>query len=191
MKNVGIVVLAIYLLSGCNVNNKPSKVEATLEGMIGKEIILPLDSFLCYQGLKEKKNINQHLSEYKLVVYMDSNSCMSCRLKTMHDWDAYVELSDSLEGVFDILFIVSPKQNEFGLLKNKLLSENFKYPVFIDAKNIFSKFNSCIPSEELFHVFFLDKNNRIILVGNPLKSNKIHNLLIESISVSNKNWEFS
>lgn len=181
MKNVSIVVFAIYLLFGCNVNNKPSKVAATLEGMIGEEVILPLDSFLCYQGLKEKETVNRHLSEYKLVVYMDLISCMSCGLKTMHEWDVYVELSDSLEGVFDILFIVSPKHNELGLVKIKVLSENFKYPVFIDDKNIFSKINPCIPSEEQFHVFLLDKDNRIILVGNPLKSNKIHNLLIKSM----------
>ena len=51
----------------------------------------------------------------------------------------------------------------------------------IDDKNIFSKINPCIPSEEQFHVFLLDKDNRIILVGNPLKSNKIHNLLIKSM----------
>lgn len=75
--------------------------------MIGEEVILPLDSFLCYQSLKEKETVNRHLSEYKLVVYMDSISCMSCGLKTMHEWDVYVELSDSLEVVFDILFIVS------------------------------------------------------------------------------------
>lgn len=112
---------------------------------------------------------------------MDSISCMSCGLKTMHEWDVYVELSDSLEGVFDILFIVSPKHNELGLVKIKVLSENFKYPVFIDDKNIFSKINPCIPSEEQFHVFLLDKDNRIILVGNLLKSNKIHNLLIKSM----------
>ena len=149
--------------------------------MIGEEVILPLDSFLCYQGLKEKETVNRHLSEYKLVVYMDSISCMSCGLKTMHEWDVYVELSDSLEGVFDILFIVSPKHNELGLVKIKVLSENFKYPVFIDDKNIFSKINPCIPSEEQFHVILLDKDNRIILVGNPLKSNKIHNLLIKSM----------
>ena len=73
----------------------------------------------------------------------------------MHEWDVYVELSDSLEGVFDILFIVSPKHNELGLVKIKVLSENFKYPVFIDDKNIFSKINPCIPSEEQFHVFLL------------------------------------
>ena len=46
MKNVSIVVFAIYLLFGCNVNNNPSKVAATLEGMIGEEVILPLDSFV-------------------------------------------------------------------------------------------------------------------------------------------------
>lgn len=141
MKNVSIILFTIYLLSGCVGNNNPSKIEATLEGMIGEEVMIPLDSFLCYQGLKEEKTLNCHLSEYKLVVYMDSISCMSCGLKTMHEWDAYVELSDRLRGVFDILFIVSPKRNEFGLLKNKVLSENFKYPVFIDAKSVFSKFN--------------------------------------------------
>ena len=47
--------------------------------MIGKEVILPLDSFLCYQGLKEKETVNRHLSEYKLVVYMDSCSFLPGR----------------------------------------------------------------------------------------------------------------
>ena len=45
MKNVSIAVFAICLLFGCNVNNKPSKFAATLEGMIGEEVILSLDSF--------------------------------------------------------------------------------------------------------------------------------------------------
>lgn len=51
----------------------------------------------------------------------------------------------------------------------------------MDAKNIFLNLIACIPSEEQFHVFLLDKDNRIVLVGNPLKSNKIHKLLIKSM----------
>lgn len=47
MKNVGIVVLALYLLSGCNVNNKPSKVEATLEGIVPSNMLSERCILLC------------------------------------------------------------------------------------------------------------------------------------------------
>lgn len=54
--------------------------------------------------------------------------------------------------------------------------------MYIDSTNIFKKENPNIPSEEMFHVFLLDENDSIILVGNPLFNTQIEDMLIKQVN---------
>jgi hypothetical protein len=175
------VYLFIFLMPilGCR-NSNTSNIESTVSNLYGKKISIPTDSFQCYKGLKEYP-INQEHSEYKLVVFIDSTECSSCALENMHEWDSYVCLSDSLKNKFNIIFIISPKQGEVGNAKIKILSENFKHAIYIDAKSIFHKANPIIPANKIYHTFLLDAENKILLVGSPIHNKKIYNILISFI----------
>ena len=177
-----IICLLIFLMAirGCHDSNS-EKIESTISAMHGKEISIPLDSFQCYTGLKERPITHNEQSKYKLVVFIDSTECSSCALENMHEWDSYVHLSDSLKNKFNIDFIISPKPTEVELAKIKILAENFKHAIYIDAQNAFQKANPIIPTDKMYHTFLLDKENKIILVGNPIHNKKIHQLLIDYI----------
>ena len=50
------------------------------------------------------------------------------------------------------------------------------YPIYIDNGNLFRKNNRNIPFDERMHTFLLDENNKVILVGSPLKKNRTYNV---------------
>jgi hypothetical protein len=61
-----------------------------------------------------------------------------------------------------------------------LRTEKFVYPVCIDEKdslNILNKF----PSEMEYQTFLLDRDNKIIAIGNPIHNSKIKNLYLKII----------
>ena len=64
------------------------------------------------------------------------------------------------------------------MIKNlhRYLTE-LSHPMYVDSKSVFSKVNPQLPKESLFHIFLLDENNNVILVGNPLFNPKLEKML--------------
>lgn len=61
-----------------------------------------------------------------------------------------------------------------------LKRENFNAPVWIDRMNAFYNLNH-FPSDERFQTFLLDKDNRVLAVGNPIHNPKIKELYLKII----------
>ena len=102
----------------------------------------------------------------KIVVYTDSSGCTGCKLQ-LDSWKFYME---SLSKKYDdkILFMFYLQPHDKDELLFVLDSEEFNYPVYIDVDNQFGTLNA-LQSDE---VFLLDKNDRVLLAGNPLESAK-------------------
>ena len=68
-----------------------------------------------------------------------------------------------------------------------LESENFNYPVCIDPENHL-KILETFPHDIRFQTFLLDKDNKIIAIGNPIINSSINDLFVSIIkSDLNKN----
>ncbi len=70
----------------------------------------------------------------------------------------------------DVVFVVNVldfKEFEYFAKTNK-----FKHPVFYDTKGTFTKTNK-FPSNKTVQVLFLNEDNKVVLVGNPLKNGNI------------------
>jgi hypothetical protein len=78
-------------------------------------------------------------AEYKVLLYVDSSGCSSCRLK-LSQWETLMSESDSLfHGNLSFLFFFQPKsRKELSIL---FRNEKFKHPVFIDMKNAVNRLN--------------------------------------------------
>ena len=61
-----------------------------------------------------------------------------------------------------------------------LESEEFVYPVCIDEEDELNKLN-CFPENEGFHTLLLDKENKIVIVGNPIQNMKIKELYLKTL----------
>lgn len=167
-------VVSVILISSCN-NDMESSIRSMLAAnpnicTSDMKLILPMH-------YKDSLGYNKKLQResFKLVVYADSSECMSCATSKMHSWDTFLTSLHTKKDVTPI-FIFSPKKNEMESLEVSLLLEKLNFPVFIDTGHVFVNTNKYISENPLLHTFLVDKNNHIILIGDPRRNNKVEEL---------------
>jgi len=104
----------------------------------------------------------------KLIIWHDSLACTSCEMSKMYEWKYITAYADSLSQWLSIIFLFTPKKNDLDRVNIALKFGKFDYPIFIDQNSAFVKQNPKLPKNRQLHSFLLDKNNRVVMVGNPL-----------------------
>lgn len=173
---ISLLVICQLLLCGCSAD-----VATQLKHLSGKQISfdLPLTQ------VTDEHKISTYLkndSILKFVVYCDSTECSACRVSTLaryNDLFYYADISE-VEFMPVILFSVSPSQ--LPELEKSLLYYQFPHPIYIDENNIFSKINPHLPADKRLHSFLLDKNNNVILVGDPTSNHDLWALYKKTIN---------
>lgn len=84
------------------------------------------------------------------------------------------EIDSLYAGRVKFIFAFSP--NRIKDIYHAILTANFTYPVYVDKQDSIAKLNR-FPLESNLHTFLLDKNNRVIAVGNPVYNPKIKNFI--------------
>ena len=171
------VCILLFCMNSCSSNSMNEKIKGQLESFRGQKITFMLDSMSCFYGLEEMSTTKDKSDSYKFVLFTDSDECSSCALTSFYDWQPLIERETKIhKSKIDFIFIFSPKASELSKLKKKILHANIHHPIYIDSNGIFSK-NNDIPHNHLFHTFLVDTNNQVVLVGNPLISEKIRDLM--------------
>ena len=89
------------------------------------------------------------------------------------------EIDSLYAGRVKFIFAFSP--NRIKDIYHAILTANFTYPVYVDKQDSIAKLNR-FPLESNLQTFLLDKNNRVIAVGNPVYNPKIKKLYFNIIS---------
>lgn len=184
MKNTKFLfIITIFIeigLLSCT-ENKNDEFSKTVRDWTGKEIHFP-ENLACYFMNMDTTCVNLYNDNFKILFYVDSLGCTSCRLKQLYVWKRIISESDS---VFEkspvFLFFFNPKRAEENDLKSALKNSRFKYNVFIDSEDKIGKSNK-FPLTQEFQCFLLDRNNKVLLIGNPASNPKIWELYKQTIS---------
>jgi len=127
----------------------------------------------------------------KLILYVDSTSCSGCFLSHLV---SYYETNDSLAAHNgQLLIVMHPQKERLEEVKTRLRRERFPFWCIVDANGEFIKSNPGIPDNQLLHAFSLDENNKIILVGDPTRNEKIMDLFYEEVlkrHLTEEDWVF-
>lgn len=126
----------------------------------------------CYDSIHE---------EFTFVVFTDSNQCSGCSLNKMSSWNTILKLEKLTNGKIKFNFIVEPRSGDELSVLQTAKNIDFVHPLYVDTRHVFRNANAFIPNEPLFHTFLLDKDQKIVLIGNPLLNKKIENLAIKVI----------
>ena len=92
---------------------------------------------------------------YRIVTYVDSIGCTSCKLQ-LPKWKQLIAETDSLFGrdKLSYVFFFHPKDTrELAYLTRR---DGFTYPVCFDREDAFNRLNR-FPSEMALQTFLLDK----------------------------------
>lgn len=179
----------IILLISCKSSTKDD-ITAMVAEWHGRSLEMPINFKTVIMGRDTICNF-KHKS-YAIVSFVDSSNCTSCRLR-LSSWKDFIYNLDSLnEDSIPVYFILHPIDiNELATILKRY---DFSYPVCIDKDNSFKQLNN-ISDNEMFHTFLLDKDNKVVAVGNPVYNSKIKELyfnivLGKDISTSNVQTTF-
>lgn len=189
VKNQGLIKLFLLIvafsLSCCKGNKQREDAIAIVKEWTGKEIKFP-ENVPCYKFGKDTIPVlcDECLpNEYKILLYVDSSGCSSCRLQ-LFMWKQLIEEADSLfQGKACFMLFFQPKS--IKEMSNLFRQYQFDYPVFIDMTNSINRLNK-FPQSMQYQCFLLNSDNKVLMVGNPVLNIKIWELYKSHISDGEK-----
>jgi len=169
-----IIIIAITFgavcFSSCKDQRRKNAVKIVKE-WTGKEISFPEGLTCTFMG-RDTTCVDLYGDNYKVLLYVDSIGCTSCRLN-LSDWKRIIDESDSIFITKpEFVFVFQPKKRLEKELHYILRSKGFRHPVFVDKENEFNEIN-IFPSNPDYQCFLLNKNNKVVMVGNPSHNTEI------------------
>ncbi len=171
-----IFLCLLLVLCACK-NKVQNEVEEIVREWSGKEILFPDNLVFTIQG-KDTVDFPISTEKYKILTYVDSTNCIGCKLQ-LDNWKKLMKETDSIvPNKVQFLYFYSPKnkQNIIGNFK----SAGFTHPVCIDEKKALDALNK-FPRYENFQTFLLNRDNKVLVVGNPIHNPYIQELYIKTI----------
>ena len=181
--HIRFFVISLFLLTLWNACTKSDKEhQNVIAEMTGREIVFP--EVLNYQIGDKMIDFNPSEADYKIIVYIDSTGCTTCRMK-MPVWDNIIsEFKTISDNEVNFLMILNTAETPDYI--HTINQKDFRHPVCFDPDNLFDKANN-LPQKDAYHTFLLDASDRIVAIGNPADNPKIKRLYSEIIKNSNQN----
>jgi len=105
----------------------------------------------------------------KIVTYIDKNSCSECSMRILLHWSELLrEVSGDSVGFIPVIY-----PNNASDLMDALKTLQIDFPLLYDIDNMFLNMNKLGKTLARNRTFLLDSNNKIIVIGEPLVSEKL------------------
>lgn len=177
MKPLLYILSIFFLLTTCKEDKKDQFARLVQEWQ-GKEIVFPQDMAFT-RFVTEPMEYRIPDAEYKVLIYVDSTGCTSCKLQ-LPKWKELIAHVDSATNS-NIPFIFVFQSKDDRELRYILKRDNFDRPVCIDRNNRFDELNQ-FPQEITFQTFLLDRNNKVRMIGNPIYNLAVKDLYLKQLT---------
>ena len=177
MKKQLYILLLLSLLTACKENNKEKFAQLVQEWQ-GKEIVFP-QNMAFTRFVTEPVDYRIPDAEYKVLVYVDSVGCTSCKLQLLKWKELIAHVDSATNGNVPFIFVFQSKDDRE--LRYILKCDNFDRPVCIDRNNRFNSSNR-FPQDITFQTFLLDKDNKVKVIGNPVHNLAVRDLYLKQIT---------
>ena len=182
MKWMFMNLLLVVLCISCRNSDRDSIIRLVDEWK-DKKILIPSHISLISYGDNLMRKDSICYKDYTVITYVDSLGCISCKLQ-LDKWKDFMHDVDSIaKDKISYLFIFHPKKRDNKELIDLLQRTHFMYPVCIDENDSFNKLNH-FPPDIMFQTFLLDKENKIIAIGNPIYNPEIKELYFKILAGS-------
>lgn len=172
-------MLCVLCLASCR-NGKDNKAEITrlVAEWQGKEILFPPNPVFTLYG-KDTVDWEVPQTDFKILVYVDSIGCTSCKLQ-LPKWGKWIKEMDSI-APGRVSFLVFFQSKDIKEIRYILRRDKFNFPVCVDIEDELDRKNH-FPSNGNFQTFLLDRTNKVVVIGNPIHNIAIKELYIKQIT---------
>ncbi len=154
------------------------RVDSILKTLESTPIQFDENSFVICRNVMNAKTVGVDKAQFKMICFVDSQECSPCILKDAYLWNGYIKTFKSDEVAF--LFVVSTKKVDD--VKSQIRESGFSQNFYIDTLGKFKCDNPQIPESSMYHTFLINKDNNVVLVGNPAKNSRIEKMFFEMIN---------
>lgn len=177
MRRLFILGLLLPVLFSCQESDK-QRLTRLVQEWDGKEVVFPDRSVFTVQG-RDTVAFSWADSPYRIVTYVDSIGCASCKLQ-LPKWKQLIAETDSLFGKGRLAYVFYFHPKDLRELVYLTRRDAFTYPVCFDREDVFNRLNR-FPSEMSLQTFLLDKANRVVAIGNPVHNPKVKELYLNIV----------
>jgi hypothetical protein len=171
-----IFFAAIFV--SCKKDNRKDEITQIIQTWQGKEILFPNDITFTMHGI-DTVAYEISTSPHKIVMYIDSVGCMSCRFH-FDRWNEFISEIDSLtNATVPVLFFFHAKNPRE--ISQHLQRDNINIPVVFDLQDKLNTLNQ-FPTHQQFQTFLLDEENKVVLIGNPVNNLTIREMYLSEIT---------
>lgn len=170
-------VMVACLLLSCG---KKERIASEIE-MLSKQSISFVDGYVELPCNSEVKLEDLMRKDVKIVSYLTNISCTSCGVKTLRIWQEELQKIDKRVAC---VIVVHSEDPEFRKLADSL---SLDLPLMYYDSKIFGEENNLEEVLARNRTFLLNKENKIILVGEPFGREKLTQLYkkcIDSLSIA-------
>ena len=174
------ILLVLTIFFSCQDKQKEEKkqIAQLVNEWQGKQIVFP-ENLTFTRYLTDTTDFQIPESDYKVLIYVDSIGCTSCKLQ-LHKWKELIEYTDSAtQGKVPFLFFFHPKDTKE--IRYLLKRDGFARPIYIDLEYQLNKLNK-FPANMTFQTFLLDKDNKVAVLGNPVHNTAVKDLYLKQIT---------
>ncbi len=181
-----IIILILLYIPSCTLSKK-QEIACLVREWKEKEIYYPTNIIFTLYGRDTISSYVKSGQEYTIVTYIDSLGCMSCKLQA-EKWKEFIlELNSISTNKIPVnIFLCPINREEVSVL---LEVKKFDYPVCVDLRDSFRILNN-LPENIDFRTFLLDKNSKVVAIGNPIHNPKVKelymNIIQRKISITEK-----
>lgn len=183
-----ISALIIICFFSCRKNDRREEASRIVREWTGKEIKFPenVSCFVLGKDTLTEVCKECYQKDLKILLYIDSTGCSSCRLQ-LFEWKQLIEETDSLfQGSVGFLLFFQPKNVKDVI--PLFVRDRFKYPINMDLNGMIDRFNQ-FPEKMQYQCFLLDKDNRVLAIGNPVTNPAVWKLYKKIITERNLNLQ--
>lgn len=159
------------------------KIERDIANMMGTRVVVPYDSLY---ALHEIDKVQIDAADYVYVVYYDSTVCSVCTLKNGYYWETLRDSLRQVEKNVEFVFVYAPPKEEIPKFINELKYVKNTFVTLVDTIGVFGRNNKHISSNSNLHAFLLDKERKVVMVGNVQSTPAVEKLFWKSLSGDNE-----
>lgn len=176
-RSVFFICLCVLALSltGC----EKARLRSQVKKLMGSTIVLP-DKVTCIEEGEIYPMPDSLRSKAKLIVYVDTTECTTCRITHLGRYVKLFDLSRE-KGSFEVMLLLA-NVNLYGVPVIRYLSDlGMECAIYVDEDNSFLGQNPSIPNDQRLHAFFVDDAGTPLCIGDPSASESLFQVFLRAV----------
>ena len=149
---------------------KDSKIEKDIKELVGREIVFPEGGQIITCAEHLSFDVLTH-KKIKIVSYFDYFECTSCSMDLINAVNSKIKKLDN-----NVTFIGIIYNKDEKTIHKMFDTLNISAPILYYSTEIFGEKNDLKNRTARCKTFLLDKNNKIVLVGETINNKKLETL---------------